>query len=56
MSEMLYKYRLFIIALSLLLFAAILWLLLSRQETAKIPSRGVFVMGISNSCTLAGRG
>lgn len=44
MSEVLHRYRLVIIILSLLFFAVFFWLMLSRQETAKIPSRGVYVV------------
>lgn len=54
MSEVLHRYRLVIITLSLLLCAILLWLLLSRQETAKIPSRGVFVVKSAISCISAG--
>lgn len=50
MSEVLHKYRLVIITLSLLIFAILLWLMLSRQETAKVPSRGVFVVESADFC------
>lgn len=53
MSEVLHRYRLVIITLSLLLFAILLWVLLSRQETSKIPSRGVFVIESAVSCISA---
>lgn len=55
MSEVLHRYRLVIITLALLLFAAVLWLLLSRQETAKIPSKGVFVVEAVSRTFAGGR-
>lgn len=45
MTEVLHRYRFVIVALSLILFALVLWLLLSRQSVARIPLRGVFVLG-----------
>ena len=54
MSEVLHRYRLVIITLSLLLFAILVWMLLSRQETVKVPSRGVFVVVSAISCISAG--
>ena len=44
MTEVLRRYRTVIIVVSLLLFALLMWLFLSRQNVSKIPSRGVFVM------------
>lgn len=43
MSEVLRRHKVLIILLSLLLFAVLIWLLLSRQDVGKLPSRGVFV-------------
>lgn len=43
MTEVLRRYRALIIAVSLLLFALLMWIFLSRQNTVKIPTRGVFV-------------
>ncbi len=43
MTEVLRRYRTLIIAVSLLLFALLMWIFLSRQNTVKIPTRGVFV-------------
>lgn len=44
MSEILHRYRLVIIAFSLIVLALIIWLITSRQHVNKIPSRGIFIM------------
>ena len=43
MTEVLRRYRAAIIIISLLLFALLMWIFISRQNTVKIPTRGVFV-------------
>lgn len=43
MTEVLRRYRAAIIVISLLLFALLMWIFISRQNTVKIPTRGVFV-------------
>ena len=44
MTAVLRKYRALVIIISLLLFALLMWIFLSRQNTVKIPARGVFVL------------
>lgn len=44
MMEVLHRYRLFIIVISLILFILLFWLFLSGQNAGKVPSRGVFVI------------
>ena len=44
MTEVLRRYRAAIIVISLLLFALLMWIFISRQNTVKIPTRGVFVV------------
>lgn len=44
MAEVLQKFRFVLILLGFLLLALILWLIISRQNAHKIPSRGVFVI------------
>lgn len=44
MTEVLRRYRTVIIVISLLLFALLMWLFISRQNTVKVPTRGVFVL------------
>jgi len=43
MTEVLRRHRAAIIVISLLLFALLMWIFISRQNTVKIPTRGVFV-------------
>jgi hypothetical protein len=45
MSEVMQKYRLIILALALILIAALIWMFMAKQESDKVPSRGVFVEG-----------
>jgi hypothetical protein len=42
--EVLHRYKLVLIALLLMLAALLIYMLLSNQGAAKIPSRGVFVL------------
>jgi len=44
MTEVLRRYRAAIIIISLLIFALLMWIFISRQNTVKIPTRGVFVL------------
>lgn len=44
MTEVLQRYRILFIAFGLIIVGLIVWLALSRQNTGRIPSRGVFVM------------
>lgn len=44
MTEVLKRYRTVIIIISLLLFALLMWIFISKQNAMKIPTRGVFVI------------
>ena len=44
MTEVLRRHRTTIIVISLLLFALLMWAFISRQNTVKVPTRGVFVL------------
>lgn len=44
MTEVLRRFKALIIIVSLLIFALLMWLFISRQNAVKIPSRGVFVI------------
>ncbi|HHW49421.1 MAG TPA: hypothetical protein GXX14_12515 [Clostridiaceae bacterium] len=43
MTEVFQKYRIIILVLSLIMLAAITWLVFSKQNTHKVPTRGVFI-------------
>ena len=45
MTEVFYRYRLVFIILSLIILITAVWLVVARQSSSKIPSRGVFVYG-----------
>jgi len=49
MTEVLHRYRIIILVLSLLILFAIAWLVFSKQNMRKIPSRGVFVISRMNT-------
>lgn len=44
MIGILQRYRIIFIVLGLVILGALIWLVAFRQNTVKIPSRGVFVM------------
>lgn len=46
MTWLLRRYRLILLILSLLLLLAIGWLLITIQESDKLPLRGVYVMNL----------
>jgi hypothetical protein len=52
MVGVLQRYRIFFIALGLVIVGLIIWLAISKQNTGRIPSRGVFVMrnALYNRC------
>lgn len=52
MTEVLRKYRTLIIVVSLLIFALLMWIFILKQNTVKIPSRGVFVMNCDLSMNI----
>ena len=45
MAEIIQRYRMLIIAIGLLMLAGLIWLIASRQNLNRIPSRGVLVYG-----------
>jgi len=49
MTGVFQRYRVVILVLSVVMLAAITWLVLSKQNTHKIPSRGVFIMSRINA-------
>lgn len=44
MTEVIYRFRIFFIAFTLVAVGLLIWLLISRQNGSEIPSRGVFVI------------
>lgn len=51
MSEVLRRYKLFVLIVGLLFLIAVflLWMIISKQHVSRIPSRGVFVIsGLSS--------
>jgi len=49
MTEVLHRYRIIILVLSLAMLFTIAWLIFSKQNAHKIPSRGVFVISRMNT-------
>jgi hypothetical protein len=43
MTGIIFRYKVILVILALIIFALLAWLILPRQNLDKIPSRGVFV-------------
>lgn len=43
MLAVIYRYKVFLIILALIILSALIWLLLSAQGSSRVPSKGVFV-------------
>ncbi len=44
MTEVIYKYRLLLIIIMLVLTAFLIWMFFFRNDVSGLPSRGVFVL------------